>query len=113
MASDITNSSTELTKAYLFLRTADSAVTNLKSQIKSTKAYIQWNSVNGYYTAHMAREEEMEKEERDLEKWQERLLEGQIGLLEWAAIHALRGRRLPPEMLNMITTRLKETSYSS
>ena len=112
MASETKNASRELTKAYLFLRTADSAVTNLRSQIKSTKAYILWNSVNGYYNAHVAYEEELEVEERDLETWQKRLLEGQIGLIEWAAIRARRGKRLPPELLNMINDLLRGPLYA-
>ena len=113
MAFEIENSSHELTKAYLFLRTAHSAVTNLSIQVKSTTAYVKWNSVNGYYTEHVAYQEKLDTEERDLEIWQERLLEGQVGFLDWAAIRAMKGKRLPPELLGLIRDFLREPFNTS
>ena len=101
------NPSHELMKAYLFLRTAKNAVTNLRIQVSSTKAYIQWNSVHGYYSTHMAYEEQLETEQRDLGMWEERLLEGQIGFVECAAIRSMEGRSLPPEIVNIVRNMLK------
>lgn len=101
--------SNELVKAYLFLRTADSAVANLNIQIASTKAFIQWNSLHGYYSNRMNYQNQLGIEERDLKLWKVRLLEGQVGFVEWAACRAMGGKRLPPEILESIRKMLIST----
>lgn len=103
--------SRELIKAYLFLRTADSAVSNLSTQIVSTKAHMQWNSLHGRFSMHASYEQQLESEERDLKLWRERLLDGYVGFVEWAACRAIR-RRLPPEIVEIIKTMLTAPWYT-
>ena len=85
-------------------------ITALKTQIESTKAYIQWNSVHGYYITHMEYEKQLEVEERDLSMWEDRLVEGQVDFLDWAATHSLC-RRLPQEILDTMKEILNAPSW--
>lgn len=96
----------ELVKAYLFLRTACSAVTHFKLEVIARHDYKSSTANFGRRIAY-ARMMYLDKQERDLEMWQERLLDGQVGIVEWAAIRAMSGTRLPPEILSMIRDLLK------
>ncbi|MCJ1275677.1 hypothetical protein MMC21_003480 [Puttea exsequens] len=91
----------ELMKAFLFLRTASAALSNIKAQIKSTKSYIQWNSVNGYYNEHWAYEAELEKEHEDLTMWERRYAQAGAGLVNWAS-KVQTGRWLPAEIVELV-----------
>lgn len=104
--------SRELEKAYLFLRTAHSAVSNLNIQIFSTEAHIQWNIMHGRHSMHGKYEQQLETEERDLKLWKVRLLAAHVGLVEWAACRAMRGRILPPEIVEMIKNMLTVPWYT-
>ena len=99
-------------KAYLFLCTADSAVKNLSAQIASTKAYIAWNSLHGYHSQHGIYKEGLETEEDDLRLWEERLLEAQVGFVEWAACRAMGGKILPPEIGGIIRSLIDPPWYA-
>ena len=91
----------ELMKAFLFLRTAFTAVTNMWKIVKSTKACILYASVNGDYAYHCELEESLENETADVERWKMRLVEAQIGFIDWYARVELR-KPLPPEIVQMI-----------
>jgi hypothetical protein len=91
----------ELTKAFLFLRTASTAITNLKTQVESTKACCRWNSVNGNYNEHWAYEEELATQEKDLEVWETRYAQAGAGLVNWTA-KVKTGNWLPAEIFGMI-----------
>lgn len=97
----------DLTAAFLFLRTASTAVTNLTTQIESTKAYIQYDSQNGYYSEHMGHEAQLEMELQDLRMWEARLVKAGVGFVNWAA-KVRTGRWLPGEILGMIGESLRE-----
>ncbi|KAL9131254.1 MAG: hypothetical protein Q9175_006805, partial [Cornicularia normoerica] len=101
------NSTQNLTAAFLFLRTASTAVTNLTSQIESTKADIQHTSLNGHYTEHIAYEAQLETELRDLKMWKARLVQAGVGVVNWAT-KVRTGRWLPEEILRMIAGWLQE-----
>ena len=94
-----------LTAAFLFLRTASTAVTNLTTQIESTKACIQYSSQTGCYKEHLAYEAQLETELRDLETWEARLVQAGMGVVNWAA-KVRTGRWLPGEILGMVGERL-------
>ncbi len=96
----------ELTKAFLFLRTCIIAITNTEVQIQSTKAYVQWNSVNGNYNEHMAYATELETQQRDLGLWEDRWAEAGVGLISWVVMRSL-GRSLPMEILGMVGRELR------
>lgn len=96
-----------LTAAFLFLRTASTAVTNLTTQTESTKAYIQYDSQNGYHSEHMGHEAQLETELQDLKMWEARLVEAGVGFVNWAA-KVRTGRWLPGEILGMIGESLRE-----
>lgn len=102
-----TNPTCNLKAAFLFLRTASTAVTNLTTQIESTKAYIQYNSQNGNYNQHIAYEAQLETEMRDLRLWEARLVQAGVGVVNWAA-KVRTGRWLPEEILGMIGERLQK-----
>lgn len=91
----------ELMKAYLFLRTASTAVTNMTTIVKSTESCILYASLNGYYGYHCELAESLEKEKADVERWKERLLEAQTGFVDWYTRLAME-KPLPPEILQMI-----------
>ncbi|CAF9913802.1 hypothetical protein IMSHALPRED_001449 [Imshaugia aleurites] len=95
-----------LNAAFLFLRTASTAVTNLTTQIESTKAYILYNSQHGYYNEHIKHESQLEAEVRGLRMWEARLVEAGVGVVDWAA-KVRTGKWLPGEILSMIGERLK------
>ncbi len=95
-----------LTAAFLFLRTASIAVTNLTTQIESTKAYIRFNSQSGYYN-ELTYEAGLEKELRDLKMWEARLAQAGVGVVHWAA-KVRTGRWLPGEILGMIGEELRK-----
>lgn len=102
------NPTYEVTKAFLFLRTASTAVTNLGTEIESTKAHIQWNSVNGYYNEHMANEAQLETERRELKLWETRFVHAGAGLVNWTA-KVKTGKWLPAEIVGIVG----EMLYSS
>ena len=95
----------ELTKAFLFLRTATAAIKNLKAQIKSTDAYIQYNSINGNYTEHCAYQAEQDEQEKDLKIWERRYAQAGAGLVHWMVKIKL-GKFLPGEIVNLIAKML-------
>ena len=98
----------ELTKTYLFLRTAHTAVANLSPLVASAKAYgQQWNSMHftdGELTTYTTR---LEEQERDLRVWTGRLDEAQVGLVDWAARRELE-RALLEEILDIVRTMLRK-----
>ena len=102
------NPTYEVTKAFLFLRTASTAVTNLRTQIESTKAYIQWNLVNRYYNEHMANEAQLGTDERELKSWETRLVHVGAVLVNWTA-KVKTGKWLPAGIVGIIG----EMLYSS
>ncbi|KAL9098303.1 MAG: hypothetical protein Q9163_006014 [Psora crenata] len=95
----------ELNKAYLFLRTAHAAVSSLDTQKQATQACILYANVNGDYNYHMQLEDELEQQETDLEIWQERLIDAQVGLVDWVARRELK-RGLPLEMLFLLREKI-------
>ena len=95
-----------LTSAFLFLRTASTAVTNLTTQIASTKSFIQSNSQPARHREHMAYEAQLEAESRDLETWEARLVQAGVGFVNWVA-KVRTGRWLPGEILGMIGEELR------
>lgn len=95
-----------LTAAFLFLRTASTAVTNLTAQTESTKAYIQNNSQNGHHKEHLAHGAQLDTELRDLRTWEARLVQAGMGLVNWAA-KVRTGRWLPGEILGLVGERLR------
>ncbi|CAD6567451.1 MAG: hypothetical protein ASARMPREDX12_005841 [Alectoria sarmentosa] len=96
-----------LKAAFLFVRTASTAVSNLTAQIESTKAYIQYSSQNGHYNEHTVYEAQLEIELRDLKMWEGRLVEAGVGVVNWAA-KVRAGRWLPGEILGMIGQRMQK-----
>lgn len=105
------NPTRNLTAAFLFFRTASTAVTNLTTQIASTKAYIQYNSQKGHYNEHIAHEARFEAESRDLRMWEARLVHAGVGVVDWAA-RVRTGRWLPGEILGMIGERLRRNELA-
>lgn len=101
------NPTHNLTAAFLYLRTASTAVTNLAAQIESTKAYIQYDSQLWYYSEHTAYRAQLETEMRDFQMWETRLVEAGVGVVNWAA-KVRMGRWLPGEILGMIGERLQK-----
>ncbi len=103
------NPEQELIKAYLLLRTAYSAVTHFKLEVVAIDTHNGGTSrpSSSGGKAEFVWEKYLDKEERHLELWQERLLQGQIGVVEWAAIRAMGGKRLPSELSGMIRDLLK------
>jgi len=98
----------ELNKAFLFLRTATFAVAILKEQTYATRAYIQYAKIKGNCEGHVRRADELAMEQRDLLKWSERLLEGQVGFADWVACSRIH-RHLPAEILEMFRDMLKDS----
>ena len=75
-----------LKAAFLFLRTASTAVTNLTVQIDSTKASIQSKLQNGHHTESLTYyTTQLETEQRDLKMWEARLVQAGVGVVNWAA----------------------------
>lgn len=97
----------ELNKAFLFLRTATIAVTILREQTNTTRAYIQYAKIKGNYEDHVRHADELAMEQRELLKWSERLLEGQVGFADWVACSRIH-RHLPAEILEMFRDMLKD-----
>ena len=91
----------ENTKAFLFLRTASTAITNTNEQIKSSEAYITYNSINGNYSDHMYYEERQREEERELKKWEARFMQAAVQIVDWTAKISL-GKWLPREIVGII-----------
>ena len=96
----------ELMKAYLYIQTASIATANIKQQMKSTEAYIQYNSINGNYNEHMAYQAELDEQEHYLEVWQDRWVEAAMTIVDYFAMGCL-GRALPGEVLAMIRRELR------
>ena len=95
------NPAYEMTKAFLFLRTASTAITNTKEQIKSSEAYITYNSINGNYSDHMYYEERQREEEKELKKWEARFVQAAVQIVDWTAKISL-GKWLPREIIGII-----------
>ena len=97
------NPTRELTKAFLFLRTASTAVTNTTAQLAGTKDYVQYysNSVDGYYIKYCRYQEKQAKEEEELKKWEVRLVHAGVQIVDWAAKLSL-GKWLPREIIEII-----------
>ena len=99
----------ELTKAFLFLRTASTAVTNLQAQLKSANQSFAQHFA-GYYQSYPATFEALLQDE-GLEKqylavWEERWVEAGVGLIDWVATGKI-GRGLPREILGMVEMELR------
>lgn len=96
------NPSHELKKAFLFLRTASTAVTNLKAQVESTKEstkpYSHWNET---YRVHRDYEEALAVLEKDLKVWERRYAQAGRGLINWA-VKVRTGSWLPAELVDII-----------
>ena len=95
------NPARELTKAFLFLRTASTAITNTKAEIKGTEAYVLYNSVNGNYAEHCYYQEQQDKEEEELRKWEGRFVLAGTQIVDWAAKICL-GKWLPREIVGIV-----------
>ena len=95
----------ELAKAFLFLRTAFTAVINTRKIAKSTESCILYASVNGDYAYHCELQESLEKETADVERWKQRLIEAQIGFIDWYT-RAELDTALPAEIMNIIKDKL-------
>ena len=91
----------ELTKAFLFLRTVSTAVANTKKDIKSTEAYVLYNSINGNYNEHVEYQAELDKEEEELRKWEARFVQAAVQIVDWTAKISL-GKWLPREIIGII-----------
>lgn len=91
----------ELTKAFLFLRTASTAVKNLEVQVESTKVYSHWNSVNSNYSVSCAYSDEVTVQEQDLKTWETRYAHAGAGPVNWTAKMKI-GRWLPAEIVGII-----------
>ena len=96
-----TTQSHELMKAFLYIHTASIAITNIQEQMTSTEAYIQYNSINGYYTQHCEYQEEWDEQKRDLDLWQERWVQAAVAIVDGFAMKCL-GRGLPGEILDIV-----------
>ena len=70
-------------------------------QIKSTEAYVQYNSINGHYSDHMHYQAEQDKEEEEMRKWEARLAQAGAQIVDWAAKRSL-GKWLPREIVGII-----------
>ena len=99
----------ELVEAYLLLRTAHSAVNHFAIEIvaKNNSQDSISNDWSGSNKVDYRVVKFWETEEQQLETWKRRLLDGQLGIIEWAAVRAMAGKRLPPELLSMIGDILK------
>lgn len=95
------NPARELTKAFLLLRTASTAVTNTKRDISSTEAYVTYNSINGNYSDHMYYAERQNEEEKELKKWEARFVQAAVQIVDWTA-RISRGKWLPREIIGII-----------
>lgn len=71
MASPPSTARHELWKAYLFLRTTHTAVTNTKVQIETRRNIIQGGSCMGNYNMLGAYEAVIREQQRDLEVWED------------------------------------------
>ena len=91
----------ELVKAFLFLRTATIAVDSLTAMMKSTQSYIAHAELRPDYVRHIELRETLAQEISDLEIWTVRLLEAQIGLVDWAGKCSL-GFALPAEIIRLV-----------
>lgn len=102
------NPNHNLTSAYLFLRTASTAVTNLTAQTASTKASLSQpgpDSVRQHqHQQHMMTA--YEAEARDLALWEARLVQAGVGVVNWVA-KVRTGRWLPGEILGMVAEFLR------
>ena len=99
--------SRELMSAFLFLRTASTAVNNMHKIIQSTESCILYASANGDYGYHTELAESLRKEQAEVEKWKERLVEAQVGFVDWSARQILH-EPLPAEILLMIQDSLAD-----
>lgn len=100
----------ELVKAFLFLRTAFTAVQNMAQILQATDASLANAPLEYYHYAEYKRDDE----KAQLDLWQDRLLEAQIGLIHWVARSTLRkSNALPPEILRMIEGYLVDEPSSS
>jgi len=96
----------ELTKSFLFFRTAFHAVRQAKSLIRCTRSHSQFLHLNGDFNPHVDYVAEMERLQLDLEVWENRLVEAGLGLVDWLAVRTL-GRGLPGEILGMVKGELE------
>lgn len=97
----------ELTKAFLFLQTASTAVEGMAQIVKATDDYMIHAALdyNPLFDLHDKRTDEKEQ----LDMWKERLLEAQVGFVDWAARRALRpGLALPSEILKIVEGYLRQ-----
>ena len=101
----------ELTKSFLFLRTADAAVTNSYHQERSTWARMMHAVRANDDILHLRLIDELADEEKELQKWKDRLVDGQIGFVDWAARCAI-GRGLPTEILWLFRDVFEATQYA-
>ena len=60
-----------------------------------------YNSVNGYYTEHCYYQEQQDKEEEELRKWEVRFVHAGTQIVDWAAKISL-GKWLPREIIGII-----------
>ena len=60
-----------------------------------------YNSVNGNYTEHCYYQEEQDKEEEELRKWEVRFVHAGVQIVDWTA-KILLGKWLPREIIGII-----------
>lgn len=95
----------EITKAFLFLHTAQTAVSNWEAQIDATRILLGRSILDNAYSIYAEHENQLSIEERELEMWKRYLLDAQLGLVDWAARRALNDA-LPVDIMDIIRTML-------
>ncbi|KAL6719182.1 hypothetical protein ACLMJK_003419 [Lecanora helva] len=101
----------ELTKAFLYFRTASTAILNLHPLIEYNQECIEGilNTTMpgpGQSPTLVAYRNESDQYQADLAVWEDRLLEATLDLVHWLAVRSL-GRELPREILGMIGRELE------
>ncbi|KAL2056179.1 hypothetical protein ABVK25_003822 [Lepraria finkii] len=107
MSSFPPNPTHELNSSFLYLTTASIAVKNTKAQIKSTTPYVCWSPVTNDYYANLKTQEQLDGEEEELKKWEERFVQAGLQIVDCVAKRET-GRWLPAEILGIVGGFLRE-----
>ena len=101
------DSAHNLTAAFLFLRTASTAVANLTTEIESAEAMTEFRAQGRCFLGIDGERARLEAASRELEMWEARLVQAGVGVVNWAA-KVRMGQWLPEEILGMIGERLRK-----
>ena len=101
MSSFPPNPTHEFTSSLLYLTTASIAVKDTKAQIESTTAYVYWSPVTSDYYANLEAQEQLDGEEEELKKWEERFVQAGLQIVDCVAKRET-GRWLLAEILGIV-----------